>query len=84
MVSRWILDTEPSAGRVNVDGVLIQSEHINFFTEGTFMRMAERLDATVDIAVTTIPTPDKSTARVIQVLFTRKKTSIIKSKHTSS
>jgi hypothetical protein len=71
--SLWILDTEPKAGRVNVDGVLIQSEHINFFTEDTFMRMAERLDATVDIGVTTIPTPDKSTARVIQVLFTAKK-----------
>lgn len=72
-LNRWILDTEPKAGRVNINGVLIQSEHINFFTEDTFMRMADRLDATVDIGVTTIPTPDKSTARVIQVLFTGKK-----------
>jgi len=71
--SLWILDTEPKAGRVNVDGVLIQSEHINFFTEDTFMQMAECLEAMVDIGVTTIPTPDKSTARVIQVLFTRQK-----------
>lgn len=71
-IDRWILDTEPKAGRVNINGVLIQSEHINFFTEDTFKRMAESLDATVDIGVTTIPTPDKSTARVIQVLFTGK------------
>ncbi len=71
-VNRWILDTEPKAGRVNIDGVLIQSEHINFFTEDTFVRIAERLDATVEISVSTIPTPDKSTAQVIQVLFTRK------------
>jgi hypothetical protein len=72
-VNRWILDTEPKAGRVNIDGVLIQSEHINFFTEDTFVQIAKRLDARVEIAVSTIPTPDKSTAQVIQVLFTRKK-----------
>ena len=72
-VSRWILDTKPKTGRVNVDGILIQSEHINFFTEDTFARIATLLHVTVDIGVTTIPTPDKSTARVIQVLFTRQK-----------
>lgn len=70
-VNRWILDTKPKSGRANIDGVLIQSEHINFFTEDAFSRIAARLDATVEIAVTTIPTPDKSTAQVIQVLFTR-------------
>ena len=71
--NRWILGTKPKSGRANIDGVLIQSEHLNFFTEDTFIRMAERLDATVDIRVTTIPTPDKSTAQVIQVLFARQK-----------
>ena len=65
----WQGDTEPMAGRKSQDTVLTQSEHINFFTEETFREIAKRLNVKISLQVSTIITPDKAEARVIQVLL---------------
>jgi hypothetical protein len=65
----WRGDTEPMAGRNTLDSVLTQSEHINFFTEETFRQIAKRLNIKINLQVSTIITPDKAEARVIQVLL---------------
>ncbi len=65
----WQRDTEPMAGRKSKNTVLTQSEHINFFTEETFREIAKRLKLKINLQVSTIITPDKAEAQVIQVLL---------------
>lgn len=70
MWSRW---SKPATGRSSQKGVLVQSEHINFFSEKSFQILADSLDLEVHIEITSINTPDRSEATVIQCLFSRSK-----------
>jgi hypothetical protein len=65
----WALKSKPATGRAGGGGILIQSEHINFFTPETFKILSKRLDVEAHIGIAEIPTPDKSVGRVIQCLF---------------
>ena len=68
----WRRFAKPATGRKSQKGVLVQSEHINFFTVQSFRCLAESLGAKSVIEVNAIYTPDKSEAKVIQCLFQRK------------
>jgi hypothetical protein len=70
--SIWSKFAKPSAGRTVAAGLLRQSEHINFFTQETFAVIANKLDMNLQTQISNIPTPDKTTIQVIQVLFTRR------------
>ena len=66
----WRKFSKPATGRKSQKGVLIQSEHINFFSENSFKALAEKLGLEVVIEVNPIYTPDKAEGKVIQCLFT--------------
>ena len=65
----WRRLSKPSTGRKSQQGFLVQSEHINFFSEKSFRTLAELLNVQVRIEVNSIQTPDKSQAFVIQCIF---------------
>jgi hypothetical protein len=65
----WQQSTMPAAGRSPKSGILVQSEHINFFTERSFLKIAEDLRVEVHLEVNSIKTPDRAEALVIQCLF---------------
>jgi hypothetical protein len=65
----WRKFSKPSTGRKSQQGVLVQSEHINFFSENSFRELADSLNLEVHIEVNSIKTPDKAEALVIQCLF---------------
>ena len=67
----WGRYSHPSAGRGSKTSILRQSEHINFFNLTTVNRLAIAINAQVVSKVTTIPTPDKVQAKVLQILFSR-------------
>lgn len=65
----WRKFTIPATGRKSGDGVLIQSEHINFFTEISLGALAKMLECKIELEVNEIATPDGNKARVIQCLL---------------
>jgi hypothetical protein len=65
----WRKFTIPATGRKSGDGVLIQSEHINFFTEVSLGALAKMLECKIELEVNEIATPDGNRARVIQCLL---------------
>jgi hypothetical protein len=68
--SVYSLITNPNTGRGNRRNLwLIQSEHINFFEEESFIFMAKINSKRLSYRVSLIPTPDGKQAKVIQVLF---------------
>jgi hypothetical protein len=69
----WSRSAMPATGRSSKQGVLAQSEHINFFTEKSFQKLAEKLDLEAHIEVNSIKTPDRAEAMVIQCLFSPRK-----------
>jgi hypothetical protein len=69
----WSRSSKPATGRSSQKGVLVQSEHINFFSEKSLQILADSLNLDVHIEVTSINTPDRAEAAVIQCLFSRPK-----------
>ena len=69
---KWSFLARPSAGRSVTASILRQSEHINFFLPETFLRIANNLGTECKVQVSYIPTPDRKTIRVLQVLLQRK------------
>ena len=69
----WTRSSKPATGRSSQKGVLVQSEHINFFSEKSLQMLADSLDLEVHIEITSINTPDRAEATVIQCLFSRPK-----------
>jgi hypothetical protein len=65
----WRRFTIPATGRKSGNGVLIQSEHINFFTETSLVTLAKMLGSKIELEVNEIATPDGNRARVIQCLL---------------
>jgi hypothetical protein len=68
----WSSKTQASSGKKSLNRVLVQSEHINFFTNETFDGLASRLSASIICATSSVPTPDGKESKVIQCLMTRK------------
>ena len=68
----WSGKTQASSGKKSLNRVLVQSEHINFFTNETFDALASRLSASIICATSSVPTPDGKESKVIQCLMTRK------------
>jgi hypothetical protein len=69
----WRRSAMPAAGRSPKQGVLVQSEHINFFTEESLQKLAEMLKLEAHIEVNSIRTPDRAEAKVIQCLLSPRK-----------
>lgn len=69
----WRRSAMPATGRSPKQGVLVQSEHINFFTKESFKKLAEMLNLEAHIEVNSIKTPDRAEAKVIQCLFSPRK-----------
>jgi hypothetical protein len=67
--SLWRQSSEPATGRKSQNSTLVQSEHINFFSEKSLQTLAEFLNVAARIEVNSIQTPDRSKAHVIQCLF---------------
>lgn len=65
----WRQSSEPATGRKSQNSTLVQSEHINFFSEKSLQTLAELLKVGARIEVNSIQTPDRSKAHVIQCLF---------------
>jgi hypothetical protein len=65
----WRRFAIPATGKKSGDGVLIQSEHINFFTEISLVALAKKLGSKIELEVNEIATPDGGRARVIQCLL---------------
>lgn len=65
----WRQSSEPATGRKSQKSTLVQSEHINFFSEKSLQTLAELLKVEAQIEVNSIQTPDRSKAHVIQCLF---------------
>jgi hypothetical protein len=65
----WSKFSKPSAGRIQAANLLRQSEHLNFFTPETFNVLSNALGVNCVTRVCTIPTPDKTTIKVIQAIF---------------
>lgn len=65
----WSKSARPATGRKSGEGVLIQSEHINFFTENSLISLAKILESEIELEVNEISTPDGSSAKVIQCLL---------------
>ena len=65
----WSKSARPATGRKSGEGVLIQSEHINFFTENSLISLAKILESEIKLEVNEISTPDGSRAKVIQCLL---------------
>ena len=66
----WRKSSKPATGRSRQQGVLVQSEHINFFSEKSLQDLAQSLHLVAHIEVNLIKTPDRAEALVIQCLFT--------------
>ena len=69
----WRKSATPATGRSSKQGVLVQSEHINFFTEESLKKLAEMLKLEAHIEVNSIKTPDRAEAKVIQCLLSPRK-----------
>jgi hypothetical protein len=69
----WSSKTQASSGRKSLDRILVQSEHINFFTKESFNAIASRLSASIICVESSVPAPDGKQVTVIQCLMTRKK-----------
>jgi len=69
----WRKYSTPATGRSSKQGVLVQSEHINFFTEKSFQKLAGTLNLEAHIEVNSIKTPDRVEAKVIQCLLSPRK-----------
>lgn len=68
--SHWRKLASPATGRtVAPKKTLIQSEHINFFTEKSLQVIAARFNLSVTTRVVEVFTPDFQKAKVIQCLF---------------
>ena len=68
----WARSTRPATGRsVSSTKMLTQSEHLTFFSEKSFKKIAEALGVSLIIERNTVSTPDFSTSSVIQCLLTR-------------
>jgi len=65
----WSKLSMPAAGRLGSSLILRQSEHLNFFTVKSIQTLANTLNLKSQIKVCEIPTPDRNTARVIQVFI---------------
>ena len=66
----WKNETRPSSGRsVKIEGILTQSEHLNFFSEEAMEQLSLRVNATVIISKAEIETPDNMKAVVLQCLL---------------
>jgi hypothetical protein len=68
----WSSKTQASSGKKSLNRILVQSEHINFFTYETFGSLASHLSASVTCAISSVPSPDGKESKVIQCLMTRK------------
>jgi hypothetical protein len=68
----WSSKTQASTGKKSSNRILVQSEHINFFTNETFDVLASYLSASIVCISSSVPTPDGMEANVIQCLMTRK------------
>lgn len=68
----WARTARPATGRtVAPTKMLTQSEHLTFFSESSFEKIAEILGVSLIIERNTVSTPDFSTSSVIQCLLTR-------------
>ena len=67
----WSKFSKTSAGRVQTASLLRQSEHLNFFLPETFHALSRKVGVECVTEICTIPTPDKTTIKVIQVLFSK-------------
>ena len=68
----WAKSARPATGRsVEPMKMLTQSEHLTFFSENSFKKIAEILGVSLIIERNTVSTPDFSTSSVIQCLLTR-------------
>ncbi len=67
----WAISARPATGRhVAPKKMLAQSEHLTFFSEKSFKKIAEVLGLDLVIERNTISTPDFSTSSVLQCLLT--------------
>jgi hypothetical protein len=68
----WARSARPATGRsVAPTKMLTQSEHLTFFSEKSFKKIAETLGVSLILERNTIGTPDFSTSSVIQCLLIR-------------
>ena len=68
----WSRSARPATGRsVSPTKMLSQSEHLTFFSENSFKKIAETLGVSLIFERNTVSTPDFSTSSVIQCLLTR-------------
>jgi hypothetical protein len=68
----WARSARPATGRsVSPTKMLTQSEHLTFFSEESFQKIAEVLGVSLIIERNTVSTPDFSTSSVIQCILTR-------------
>jgi hypothetical protein len=68
----WARSARPATGRsVEPTKMLTQSEHLTFFSENSFKKIAEALGVSLIFERNTVSTPDFSTSSVIQCLLTR-------------
>jgi hypothetical protein len=73
----WAKSAHPATGRrVAPTKMLTQSEHLTFFSEKSFEKIAETLGVSLIVARNTISTPDFSTSSVIQCLLIRSSSKI--------
>jgi hypothetical protein len=73
----WARSARPATGRnVAPTKMLTQSEHLTFFSEKSFEKIAQILGVSLILERNTISTPDLSTSSVIQCLLTRSSSKI--------
>lgn len=73
----WARSARPATGRsVAPTKMLTQSEHLTFFSENSFKKLAEILGVSLIFERNTVSTPDFSTSSVIQCLLTRSTSTI--------
>ncbi len=65
----WRKYSMPATGKKSGNGVLIQSEHISFFSEVSMMALAKISNSRILLEVNEMTTPDGSMAKVIQCLL---------------
>jgi len=68
----WSSKTQASTGKKSSNRILVQSEHINFFTNETFDVLARYLSASIICIGSSVPAPDGMEVKVLQCLMTRK------------
>lgn len=68
----WSSKTQASTGKKSLNRILVQSEHINFFTNQTFDVLASYLSASIICIASSVPAPDGMEVKVLQCLMTRK------------